>query len=236
MRYIFIFLISGFMVLSAAQTVDCQNLLGDSLLYCMQEQNIQAIEGLHQEIEQQKAELNAANQQISVLNAQLEQQITQMGLVQAHIAELEKGLRFYPHPQGVDEIQWERSAKSYIENISVGLEGTNAKYALAMGYGVHDGNSTAADPHQLGVHVFGYDLHPTTNNYWEHAGGTFLSAERGHYAAFVVNGETAGWDVYGQHAFLMIPLKDNQTMDVLLAAGTHGGTAKVLLRVFGYLE
>lgn len=233
MKYILALLISSTIAFGWAQGENCNNLLGDALLHCMQQQaaqTTQALEANQAVLAANKAALEAAN---------------------IRIAELEgaaSGMQFYPHPclNGVCQdgmaYEWRETVdkREVKRNISLQLEDTNAKYALATAFARMDLPENNIFDHV--VHVFGTHLSFSDTYFYYSSGGVNPFTGRsnhGNYAAFVFNGDAAGNDKYGMHALLIIPLNEQQQMDAILADGHNSDNQlehHIYLRVFGYLE
>lgn len=230
MKYIFAFVISGFVALSFAQVADCQNLLGDALLQCMQQQ----AQHTTQALEENKAALEAANRRI----AELER------------ANETSGMQFYPHPcpnnicQDGVAYEWTATLKGgeHRKGISLQLEETNAKYALATAFATMKFPENRSGTDYV-AHVFGtnlaenvYYFHDANRAHFDNPEYFLNHSEHGNYAAIAFNGDSAGNDLYGTHDFLIIPLNEQQQMDAKLAHAYNFGEHHVYLRVFGYLE
>ena len=125
------------------------------------------------------------------------------------------------------------------KDIDLGLDNTDAKFLMAMVFSAHVGTNPDHANHFFGRAIL------FTSASWSYQNGTaqgyYNENERDSngYVGITHNGDVAGPDVYGNHEFLIIPLKDNHRMDVRLCDGANGsaaGTHYIKLRAIGYFE
>ena len=122
------------------------------------------------------------------------------------------------------------------KDINLGLDNTSAKFLMAMVFSSHVGSN----PDHVN-HLFGRSILFTSQS-WSYQSGTLQGyyneneANSNEYVGITHNGNNAGSDWYGNHEFLIIPLKDNHRMDVRLCDGYSSGTHYIKLRAIGYFE
>ena len=122
------------------------------------------------------------------------------------------------------------------QDIDLGLDDTNASFLVAMVFSSHVGASTDHVTHLFGRSIL------VSSGAWSYEDGTQQGyynedeADSNGYVGITHNGNAAGSDWYGNHEFLIIPLKDNHRMDVRLCDGYSSGTHKIKLRAIGYFE
>nr|VFK33557.1 MAG: Collagen triple helix repeat-containing protein [Candidatus Kentron sp. MB]VFK77048.1 MAG: Collagen triple helix repeat-containing protein [Candidatus Kentron sp. MB] len=128
------------------------------------------------------------------------------------------------------------SAREDRNDIDLGLDNTHARFLMAMVFTSHVGSSPDHANHFFGRSIL------FTSPAHSYQDGTFQGyyneneANSNGYVGVTHNGDSAGSDWYGNHEFLIIPLKDNHRMNVRLCDGFSSGTHKIKLRAIGYFE
>jgi hypothetical protein len=148
-----------------------------------------------------------------------------------HAKTVEPGIysQFKPHNK---QIKWAVNKRTVENDIDLGLDSTNAKYIMAMVYATASENDHAN-------HLFGKAF-PGCNS-WDNRSPTHYyncnsEPSSDSYVVMTHNGQQAGEDHYGIHKFLIIPLKNNQRINVVLGDGYTSGTHYIKMRIIGYIE
>jgi len=134
--------------------------------------------------------------------------------------------------------QWTVTSRTSM-TISVGLEGTNAKFVAASVF-AYDYHGSSAKDHVN--HLFGYDL-PSYSSWCQDGAKYYIDNTDDDPSTYVVvthNGDSAGSDYYGIHQFIIIPLyagsNGEPAMDILLGDGLSSGSHDIKMRIIGYFE
>ena len=143
------------------------------------------------------------------------------------------GGRFFAHDK---TLKWTVTARTPLTDVDLGLGATNAKFVMVSVF-------VSATAHDHVNHLFGKAL-PTcrswtdngttaTTHYYNCSGETSRSDD---YVVVMLDGENDGRNYFGNHEFVIIPLKANKKMDATLCDGYSNGTHYVKLRVIGYID